>query len=76
MNTFQKLMASIAFSTLVVAQPLSAAPVARTPSHTQASENLGRHPGNALIIVLIFGALLGLFAAAGLFGSGDLPHSP
>jgi hypothetical protein len=30
----------------------------------------GGHPLNALIVIAVFGGLLALFAAAGLFGSG------
>jgi hypothetical protein len=34
------------------------------------AEQLNGHPLNALIIIAVFGGLLALFAAAGLFGSG------
>lgn len=77
MKAFQKVMVPVAVSALALAQPISAAtPVARTAGHTQTSESLAGHSGNALIIVLVFGGLLALFAASGLFGHGDLPHSP
>jgi hypothetical protein len=77
MKTFRKVVMPVAVSALALAQPISAAaPVARAAGHTQTSEKLAGHSGNALIIVLVFGGLLALFAATGLFGHGDLPQSP
>jgi hypothetical protein len=76
MKTLQRTLAAFAVGSLMAAQPLAAAPVARNAAPTAKSEQLGGHASNALIIILVFGALLGLFAVAGLFDHSDKPHSP
>ena len=76
MRKLQRTLAAIAVGSMLAAQPLAAAPVARNSAPSAKSEQLAGHASNALIVILVFGALLGLFAVAGLFGNSDKPHSP
>jgi hypothetical protein len=76
MRALQKTLAAVAVGSLIAAQPLAAAPVARNSAPSAKSEQLGGHASRALIVILVFGALLGLFAVAGLFDHSDKPHSP
>ena len=86
MKVFKNALALVALGTFVVAQPAAAAtrsfeslphsgvqqavPVDRASAGATDADQLAGHPANALIVIAVFGALLALFAAAGLFGHG------
>ena len=86
MKVIKNALAVVALGTFVVAQPAAAATrsyeslphsgiqqavsVDRAGAAVTDSDQFAGHPANALIIIAVFGALLALFAAAGLFGHG------
>jgi hypothetical protein len=86
MKLIRNTLAIAALASFAVAQPAAAATRSyeslphsgvqqsavsgRQAATVGTSEQLAGHPLNALIIIAVFGGLLALFAAAGLFGSG------
>lgn len=90
MKIIKNSLAVVALATFVVAQPAAATrsyeslpqsgiqqavSIDRAGASVADVENLDGHPANALIILAVFGGLLALFAAAGLFGGHKAPFN-